>query len=209
MTAASVVESINFQKNAKGPEAVYVDNVASAKATGPLTVQLNLVQANPVMALLLTQRFVFGGVIAPNGVKHPKALGTTTEGAGPYMLDASATITGSKYVYVPNPYYYNKSAIHFKTFTVEVIENSQTALSAVETGQVAYADGSYATAASAQQAGVAVYSALEGFYGMFLLDRTRPRASPEESTCARSTELRDGPSWHHSGDIRRIWRAQR
>jgi peptide/nickel transport system substrate-binding protein len=54
---------------------------------------------------------------------------------------------------------------------VEVIANAQTALSAVESGQVAYADGSYASASSAKQSGVAVYSALEGFYGMFLLDR--------------------------------------
>ena len=171
LTAASVVASINYQKKAKGPEAVYVDNIASAHATGPLTVRLNLVQSNPVMPLYLTQRFVFGGIIAPDGTAHPHVLGTTTLGAGPYELDAAANIAGSKYVYVPNPHYYDKSAIHFKSFTVEVIANAQTALSAVESGQVAYADGSFASAASAKQAGVAVYSALEGFYGMFLLDR--------------------------------------
>jgi peptide/nickel transport system substrate-binding protein len=171
LTAAAVVASINYQKAAKGPEVVYADNVASAQATGPLTVRLNLVQANPVIAFLLTQRFVFGGIIAPSGVANPKTLGTTTAGAGPYMLNPAATVSGSKYVYVPNPYYYNKSAIHFKTLTVDVIENGQTALSAIESGQVAFSEGSYATAAAAQQRGVAVYSALEGFFGMFLLDR--------------------------------------
>jgi ABC-type transport system substrate-binding protein len=171
LTAAAVVSSINWEKKAKGPEVVYVDNVASAKAIAPMTVQLNLTQPNPVIATLLTQRFVFGGVIAPNGSANPKALGTTTDGAGPYELDAAATTTGSTYVYVPNPYYYDKSAIHFKSITVEVIENSQTALSAVESGRVAYADGAFATASAAKQDGVAVYSALEGFYGVFLLDR--------------------------------------
>jgi ABC-type transport system substrate-binding protein len=171
LTAAAVVASINWQKKADGPEAVYVDNVASAQATGPLTVQLNLVQPNPVIAFLLTQRFVFGEIIAPAGSASPKKLGTTTLGAGEYMLDASQTVPNSQYVYVQNPNYYDKGAIHFKKITVKVIENAQTALSAVQSGQVAYADGAYATAPAARQDGVAVYSALEGFYGVFLLDR--------------------------------------
>jgi peptide/nickel transport system substrate-binding protein len=158
-------------KKAEGPEVVYVNNVASAQAIGPLTVRLHLVQANPVIALLLTQRFVFGGIIAPSGCANPKILGTTTEGAGPYKLDAAATIPGSSYVFVPNPYYYDKSAIHFSTFTVDIIANAQTALSAVESGEVAYADGAWATAAAAKQHGVAVYSTLCGYYGVFLLDR--------------------------------------
>jgi peptide/nickel transport system substrate-binding protein len=171
LTAQAVVQSINWMKKAEGPEVIYVNNVASAEAIGPLTVRLHLVQANPVIALLLTQRFVFGGIIAPSGSANPKALGTATEGAGPYKLDAAATIPGSSYVYVPNPYYYNKSAIHFSTFTVDIIANPQTALSAVESGEVAYADGAYPTAAAAQQHGVAVYSTLCGYYGVFLVDR--------------------------------------
>lgn len=171
LTAAAVVKSINWMKKAGGPEVVYVDNVASAQAIGRLTVRLHLVQANPVIALLLTQRFVFGSIIAPSGSANPKVLGTTTEGAGPYKLDAAATIPGSSYVFVPNPYYYNKSAIHFSTFTVDIIANPETALSAVESGEVAYADGAWATAASAKAHGVTVYSTLCGYYGVFLLDR--------------------------------------
>jgi peptide/nickel transport system substrate-binding protein len=171
LTAAAVVASINWQKKAAGPEVVYVNNVASAQATGPLTVQLNLVQPNPVIAFLLTQRFVFGEIIAPAGTSNPKTLGTKTLGAGEYMLDASQTIANSQYVYVANPNYYDKSAVHFKSITVKVITNAETALSAIESGQVAYADGAYATASAAKSEGVAVYAALEGFYGAFLLDR--------------------------------------
>jgi len=112
LTAADVVASLKHEMTSNGAVAVYVKDIKSAKAVGPLKVQLNLVQSNPEIALLLTQRFLIGDIVGPTGLANPKTLGTTTDGAGPYELDASASITGSKYVFVPNPDYYDKSAIH-------------------------------------------------------------------------------------------------
>ena len=48
----------------------------------------------------------YGSVAGPKVLAHPKSLNTTTDGAGPYMLDPSQSVAGSKYVYVPNPYFY-------------------------------------------------------------------------------------------------------
>lgn len=171
LTADAVVASINHEKSANGPVAVYVNAIKSAQAVGPLEVQLNLVQANPTIALTLTQRFLIGDIVGPDASANPSILGTSTDGAGPYMLDQSATVTGDHYTFVPNPYYFDKSAVHFKTFIVKVIPNPQTALNALKTGQVSYVDGDFTSAPAALSAGLAVHSTLESWYAVFLFDR--------------------------------------
>ena len=171
LTAADVVTSLKHEMTSNGAVSVYVKDITSAKAVGPLTVQLNLAPTNPDIALLLTQRFLIGDIVGPTGLANPKTLGTSTDGAGPYMLDPSATITGSKYVFVPNPNYYNPSAIHYKTFTALVITNPQTALNALSSGQISYADGSYSSISSAKSDGLSVYTVKSSWYGVCLLDR--------------------------------------
>jgi peptide/nickel transport system substrate-binding protein len=109
--------------------------------------------------------------VGPNGLANPASLGTITDGAGPYMLDASQTVANSHYTYVPNPYYWDKSAVHFTKITVEVIPDPQTAYNALRSGQVAYIGGSFSTVGEAKSAGFSVYSALSDWYGVFLIDR--------------------------------------
>jgi peptide/nickel transport system substrate-binding protein len=87
------------------------------------------------------------------------------------MLDASLTVAGSHYTYVPNPHYWDKGAVHFTKFTVEVIPNPQTAYNALRSGQVSYIGGSFSTVGEAKSAGFSVYTALSDWYGVFLIDR--------------------------------------
>jgi peptide/nickel transport system substrate-binding protein len=172
VTAQAVVASIDHVRKANGPVGVYVDEITSETAINSSTVVLHLKRADPDIALLLTQRFLVGEIVGPKGLSDPTKLGTTTDGAGPYMLDAASSVASDHYTYVPNPNYWDKSAVHFKTFTVRVIANPQTALNAVKQGQVAYAGGSFASAEQAAGEGLAVHSTLSAWYGIFLWDRT-------------------------------------
>jgi ABC-type transport system substrate-binding protein len=171
VTAQSVVDSFQHVRTANGPVGIYIDEIPSAKAIDATTVELQLRQANPQIGLLLTQRFLIGEIVSPKGIADAAKLGTTTAGAGPYMLDAKNTVANDHYTYIPNPNYWDKSAVHFKTFTVKVIANAQTALNAVRQGQVAYTGGSFATVDQAASQGVSVHSTLSAWYGVFLWDR--------------------------------------
>ena len=50
-------------------------------------------------------------------------------------FDKAGTVTGDHYTFVPNPHYYDKSAVHWKKVVIRVITNPQSALNAVRTGQ--------------------------------------------------------------------------
>jgi peptide/nickel transport system substrate-binding protein len=171
VTAESVVDSIDYVREAKGPLAPYVEAIKSEEAVGKNKVVLHLTQPNPTIALTLTQRFLLGDIIGPRGIKDPESLGTTTDGAGQYTLDPKQTVAGDHYTFVPNPHYFEPSAVHFKTFTVRVIENPQTALAALQSGQISYMSGNPTLAPAAESAGINVVSTLEAWYGAFLFDR--------------------------------------
>jgi len=173
VTAADVVKSIDRDKASNGAVVTtYADLIKSATATGSDIVTLDLGAPDPSIALVLTQRFLVGAIVGPKGLADPTALGTTTDGAGPYTLDASQTVANQHYTYVPNPYYWDKGAVHFKKFTVDVIPNPQTAYNALRSGQVSYIDGSPNTVSQASgNSALTVYSVPAAWYGLDLLDR--------------------------------------
>ena len=111
-----------------------------------------------------------GEIGSPNA--SGKTLTTATDGAGEYMLDASHTVTGESYTYVPNPYYWDKSAVHWKTVVIKVITNPSTVLSALETGQVDVAEVQPITnAAAAKSAGLRVDAPLTLYMALALENR--------------------------------------
>jgi peptide/nickel transport system substrate-binding protein len=178
LTPQAVVDSIRHQKTANGPVAVYANAIRSARASGLNTVRLDLGQSNPTIALLLTQRFLIGDIIAPSGTAKPRVLGTRTLGAGPYMLDPKATVANDHYTFVPNPYYYDEDAIHFNRFTIRVFRSAQTALSALQSRQIALTGGGFTLVPAAESAGAKVTSALSAWYGVFLFDRNGELVRP-------------------------------
>ena len=52
------------------------------------------------------------------------------------MLDPANTIAGKSYVYVPNPYYYDKSQIVWDKVVIGVFEDQNSAIQAMKTGQL-------------------------------------------------------------------------
>ena len=170
---AQVVKTWVFHAKAfpGGYGGTYFGALTGIKVTGPLSLTLRFNTPTPLLELDFSQLLEMGMVGSAKAVAA-KALGTGTDGAGPYMLDKGATVTGDHYTYVPNPYYWNKSAVHWKKVVVRVITNPTTALSALKTGQVQVALGQpVSSVAAATKAGLKNDAPLTLFLALSLLDR--------------------------------------
>jgi len=171
VTAQAVANSINYWRNADGPVVSYAAAIQSVTATGPNTVAVVCKTSDGDLPIVFSRYIGAGDIISPAGLASPKALENKTFGAGPYMLDPSQTVVGSTYTYVPNPYFYDQSAIHWDKVVVEVISNDNAALSALQTGQVQVAGVSASTAAGAGSS-LNLFTAPAQFEGLYLVNRT-------------------------------------
>ena len=170
LTAQDVVNDFAYVVKSAGQMSPFLAG-DTFTATGPLTVTIKAAQPNPDFPQILTQDDVVGDIISPKGLASPAALGTQTEGAGPYMLDASQTVSGDQYTYVPNPDYYDKAAISWQKVVIKVITDPQSMLNALKTGQIEVANGDPTTIAAANQAGLTVTSTPDLWMGVTLADR--------------------------------------
>lgn len=169
MTANDVVAWLQHYKKS-GQFAAWLQNVSTITATGPLEVTLKLSKLDPLLPYGLDQDGVAGDVVGPKGLANTGALGSTTVGAGPYMLDKAGTIANSQYTFVKNPYYYDKSVQHYNKIIVKVITDQNSILSALRSGQVQVAQGAATNAAAAKSAGLQVVSASSAMVGMYIAD---------------------------------------
>jgi peptide/nickel transport system substrate-binding protein len=124
-------------------------------------------------------------VVAPSALANQKMLATSTDGAGPYMLDAAQTVAGSTYTYVPNPHFFDPSAVHYSKVVIEVISNLSSELDALRSGQVQFAWGSASSIPQAKSDGLNVYTGLESWDGALLFDRNGVLAKPLSSLKVR------------------------
>ncbi|CAN5268067.1 ABC transporter substrate-binding protein [soil metagenome] len=169
MTADDVANWLKHYKE-KGSIGAWLANVSDIEATGPLQVTLTLSTPDPMLPYALDQGGMAGDVVGPAGLKDLDALGTTTNGAGPYMIDADATIQNSQYVYVKNPHYYNKDKQKWEKIVIKIISDGNAILSALKTGQVQVAEGAATDADAAKSAGLDVVSAPSAMLGMYIGD---------------------------------------
>lgn len=172
LTASGVVASLEYQQGTKSGESEFLAGM-TFKATGSRSVLITSATPNPMMGLALTQAYQ-GYVISPKALKDPSKLGTTTDGTGEYVLDASQTVTGSHYTYVPNPYYWDKSAVHYHKIVLRVIPTAASEVDALKTGQIDYfedpnPDLSRSDVAAAQ---LKVVSVPQIWDGLNLIDRS-------------------------------------
>jgi peptide/nickel transport system substrate-binding protein len=104
-------------------------------------------------------------------IANPSLFPTTPYGAGPYMLDASRSVTNDHYTYVPNPYYYDKAAVKYSEVDVKVILTPSTMLQALQSGQIdVVVSGDLGTADAAAASGFSVVAAPAGTLSMFIAD---------------------------------------
>lgn len=177
LTAQDVADDLSYVVKSAGQMSPFLAG-DTFTATGPLTVTIKATSPNPDFPQILTQDDVVGDIISATGLRSPSLLGTRTFGAGPYMLDASATVTGNQYTYIPNPNYYDKAAAHWKKVVVKVITDPQSMLNALKTGQVQVANGDPTTIAAATRAGLTVTSTPDLWMGVTLADRGGVLAKP-------------------------------
>ena len=167
LTAQDAVNTITAERGSGTTCATTLTALTSVTATGPLTVQLEY--SAPQSPETVWESFSENGMCGD--VVGSKASGTQTDGTGPYMIDATDTITGSKYVYVPNPNYWDKSLRRYKQVTLDVFSSITEELSAIKTGEVDFvsANGPQA-AAAAKTSGVTSYQAPFGTISLWLVD---------------------------------------
>lgn len=177
LTAQGVTADLRYVTKAGGQMSPFFAG-DTFTATGPLTVTIRAAAPNPDIPQILTQDDVIGDVISQKGLQSPSGLGTRTFGAGPYMLDPAQTVAGSQYTYLPNPNYFDKSAVHWKKVIIKVITDPQSMLNALKTGQVDVANGDPTTIAAARQAGLTVTSTPDLWVGVTLADRGGVMAKP-------------------------------
>lgn len=172
LTAQGVAGYFSYLQKAAGQNAALFAG-ATITATAPLQVTIKTAKPNPDLAYDMTQDVMAGEVISPAALKSPASLGTQTFGAGPYELSAAQSTSGSVYTYVPNPNYYDKAALHYKKVVVKIIQNPQSTLQAMETGQINITLGDSTTLAAAKKAGFADSAATitNNVTGVTLADR--------------------------------------
>jgi peptide/nickel transport system substrate-binding protein len=177
LTAQAVKESLQYQASSAGPAVAYLAG-KTFTVTGPLSLRISTAMPDPQLPRELSQDYLAGNIISPVALKNPGKLGTSTDGAGPYVLRPGSSVAGDHYTYTANPHYWNEKAVHYRTVTIKVIPNSNTALDALKTGQADVVDGDYTTAAAAASAGLQVKYAPQVFVGVALLDRAGKLAKP-------------------------------
>ncbi|SMQ57649.1 peptide/nickel transport system substrate-binding protein [Agreia sp. VKM Ac-1783] len=171
LTAQGVVDHLNYVQSAGATPSTWLSG-ATFTAVDDMTVQVSLASPVPNVEFFFSQ---FGtglaDVISPDGLADPASLGTTTHGAGPYVLDKAATVTGDHYVYTANPTYWDAENVHWDKVTIKVIANQSSILNSMKSGQIDIAPFDYTTAADAEAAGMNVHSVPNVFTGLNLLDR--------------------------------------
>jgi peptide/nickel transport system substrate-binding protein len=152
VTAQAVAGWLTYYYNSKNSQSGILGPNPKFKATGKWTVRITLTIPNPALPRLLTQQGVnWSFVASPQAVANPDLFTKATYGAGPYMLDYGNTVPGDHYVYVPNPYYYDKAAIKSSQIYVKVFADSTSALQALKAGQLDAATTTDATTASSAE----------------------------------------------------------
>jgi peptide/nickel transport system substrate-binding protein len=170
LTAQDVKNSLEYYAKAGGPLAADLAPVGSIDVLSALELRINLKSADPMMPYFLS-RPTTGDIISPIGLANTGALGTTTHGAGPYVIDAAQTVSGQTYTYVPNPTYFDKSRQHWKKVVIKVITDRNATLDALRSGEIDYALGDATTAKAAKTAGFGVDSTAYSVMQLQIQDR--------------------------------------
>lgn len=185
LTAEAVKTWIQHEMQPGNGGASYLSSLKSVDVTGPLTLTLKFASPAPDLEM------VFGQVLALGMIGSPKAVqaGTLTkqtDGAGPYMLDASATVPGATYTYVTNPHYWDKPAVHWSKVVVKVVASPTAALQSLQSGQVQVAmDQPVTSVPAAQKTGLKYVDPLTLLLGLDIMDRDGKISKPLASVQVR------------------------
>lgn len=174
VTPKAVINSLEYFKKASGPQSFQLANLTSAKPTGALSLRLTFSKAVPDLPYLFSQTQDVGAIIGPKGLANPSSLSRQSDGAGPYKLSSSGIVPNSSYTLTANPGYWNQAALHYHQIVVKVIDDPNTILSSLQSGQIdaALQDVSPAAVPAAKGAGDTVVSSPYAIASLILADRS-------------------------------------
>jgi peptide/nickel transport system substrate-binding protein len=159
----------HFQKFAT-PAGPLLQNVGSVAVVDDSTVKLTLSRPDPGLLFSLSQ--------AAGLMGNPKTLGTDEiaakpDGTGPYTLDTSHSVAGSKYTFVRKDGYWDQK-YPYSTVTYSVFPEETARLNAFKSGQIQYAHTTTASAALDAKNAVSGAGMEQGgvtWEGLFFFDR--------------------------------------
>ncbi|MEV8516000.1 ABC transporter substrate-binding protein [Dactylosporangium sp. NPDC051484] len=169
LDAAAVKANFDRDMTVNGPVKSTWSAVGSTDVVDNTTVRVHLKSAMPSLPTALSQNF--GMMVSPAAFGKPD-LDQNPVGAGPYMLDASSTISGDHYTYVPNPNYFDQNAVKYTKITMRVIADYTAMFQAVQAGNATAGKGNPDTATTAKKARLDVLSQPTDSTGLMLYDRT-------------------------------------
>ena len=178
LNAAAVRTWIQHEMQPGEGGATWLGSLKSVDVTGPLTLTLQFSRPAPQLEYVFAQTLGMGMIGSPKAVQA-KTLAARTAGAGPYELDASATVPGATYTFSPNPYYWDKAAVHWKKVVLKVIASPTAALQALQTGQVQVAmDQPVTSIPAATKTKLKYVDPLTLLLGLDILDRNGKTDKP-------------------------------
>jgi len=133
VTSAAVKTTLERTKTTPGPQQSNLSAVASIEAPDEHTAVINLSRPDP--NLLVALSYGAGAIGDPDTVNEPRTA-LDPIGSGPYTLDRTATVDGTKYVLSRRDDHWNAEAYPFKTVTVRVIQDRTALFNALLTKEL-------------------------------------------------------------------------
>ncbi len=170
--AGALKDYLEYYVRAGGPFAATASVIDSIDVRSAYTLRLNLNRPAPNLVWQFSEGGMWGCVPNPRTIaERPEDLGSTTDGVGPYRLIGNQTLLGSEYVYDRNPDYFEPESRHWDRIIVKVIDNPNARLQALLSGQADIVAVDPETGAAAVNSGLETVVNLNGWIGLFLIDR--------------------------------------
>jgi peptide/nickel transport system substrate-binding protein len=172
LNSAAVKTWIDYELKVPGGSAPgYLGALTSIDTPDTTHLTLHFSAPTPQLPLVFSQALEMGMIGSPEAVAAG-TLATRTDGAGEYVLDSSATVVGDHYTYLPNPHYWDPSAIHWKKVVIRYMASLTTTLQALQAGQVQLAVQQQADSIGADPEGLNVTDPMQDIFGLSFDDRT-------------------------------------
>jgi peptide/nickel transport system substrate-binding protein len=145
----------------------YMAQGVDVVVNSPTEVELHIAAPNPALVYYLSATL---GVMASPAAIAAGTLVDAPVGSGPYVL-SDETVAASKYVFTPNPDYWNKDAYPYDRYEVTVMSDLTPRLNALKTGQVNAGLLAPSVAAEAEGSNVSVLTSPNDWAGLVIADR--------------------------------------
>lgn len=166
--AEAVKANLEHFRDGSGPQANTLAGLADVEVVADHTVALTLDGPEPEILTYLSNAAGLMGSPAAIGTED---IMTAPVGSGPYVWDASASVTGSEYAFTLNEDYWDPSLQKFSAVTFVFMSDVVTRLNALSTGQVQGALLDAQTSPQADAAGLTKTANPINWSGLVLADR--------------------------------------